>query len=339
MGLSFDFVIGVGGIGKGIMFELKDNHTMGRNESRLANLTDSQDFCKLHIIMHYVSMFTDDRIPVYAIGKIGDDEIGKEVLSLMKSVGINTKNVFIEDKRKTLYSVCYQYPDEDGGNITTQNSASNFVLPTDIDIFFKNTSLTGKGIVLAAPEVQVSTRHYILKWGRKRNYYNIASLLSSEVKDFVKDNIFAEIDLLVINRDEMESILKFSKNVISNDNEENVFLCYQLLKKYNKEIELIVTLGESGVYVFSKEEKKFISAINTKAINTAGAGDCFLGSLIAYLIYNISIFEAAKIATVSAGYKVKSKNTIDFTLDKMRLLEFLKEKKISYSKEMEKYFE
>ena len=44
--LKYDYVVGTGGIGSGILFRFSDNITLGRNESRLAELMDVRDFCK-----------------------------------------------------------------------------------------------------------------------------------------------------------------------------------------------------------------------------------------------------------------------------------------------------
>ena len=52
--LKYDYVVGTGGIGSGILFRFSDNITLGRNESRLAELMDVRDFCKLRITLHYV---------------------------------------------------------------------------------------------------------------------------------------------------------------------------------------------------------------------------------------------------------------------------------------------
>ena len=48
-------IVGVGGIGSGIFFALEGNHTLGRNESRTATLLPVRDYCKLHIVLHYVA--------------------------------------------------------------------------------------------------------------------------------------------------------------------------------------------------------------------------------------------------------------------------------------------
>ena len=52
--LRYRALIGVGGIGSGTFFALQGNETLGREESRLGRFLDRRDYCKLHIIAHYV---------------------------------------------------------------------------------------------------------------------------------------------------------------------------------------------------------------------------------------------------------------------------------------------
>ena len=50
-------MIGAGGIGSGMFFKLNGDHTLGREESRSGYFLDQKDYCKLHIISHYVLYF------------------------------------------------------------------------------------------------------------------------------------------------------------------------------------------------------------------------------------------------------------------------------------------
>src|SRR5205085_11969697 len=121
--------------------------TIGRNESRMATLLPYKDFCKQHIIMHYIAILlgakTDGEFQCYPIGKVGNDDIGKSLLSMMKVAGMDIANVGISDNLSTLFSVCYQYPDHSGGNITTNESASSLVSPGNISNFFKDFKSDG----------------------------------------------------------------------------------------------------------------------------------------------------------------------------------------------------
>ena len=89
----FDYVVGTGGVGTGILFLLEGDHPLQKNESRPAFLTDFQDFCKLHIILHYVAKLVDRSVPIYPISRIGDDDAGLKVLQQMQDVGMDTRFV------------------------------------------------------------------------------------------------------------------------------------------------------------------------------------------------------------------------------------------------------
>ena len=63
----FKAMIGVGGIGSGRFFKLNGNHTLGREESRSGQFLDTQDYCKLHIISHYVKVLLGKDFAVFPL--------------------------------------------------------------------------------------------------------------------------------------------------------------------------------------------------------------------------------------------------------------------------------
>ena len=81
---QFQSMLGVGGIGTGVFFALEGNHTLGREESRSGHFLDQRDYCKLHIICHYVKVLLGDEFEVIPIGKVGRDEPGKRLLEEMR---------------------------------------------------------------------------------------------------------------------------------------------------------------------------------------------------------------------------------------------------------------
>ena len=188
-GLAYNHIIATGGVGSGIFFSMNDNHTLGRNESRMATLQPYKDFCKQHIIMHYIAVLLgaeiNGKFQSFPIGKVGNDGVGKNLIENMKNVGMDTRHVTLSDNSSTLFSVCFQYPDNEGGNITSENSASSKVSQDDISLFFKDFKLPGENeIILAAPEVPLQTRVKLLEYGKQRGSLNVVSISSSEVNDF-----------------------------------------------------------------------------------------------------------------------------------------------------------
>jgi hypothetical protein len=125
---NFKAVVGTGGIGTGTIYLLEGNHNLGRNESRRGHRLAVKDFCKLHIIFHYLAILVQDlniNTRIYPVGAIGDDAAAEELFDMMKNTGMEMEFVFFMENTPTLHSVCFLYPDFSGGNITESQSASS----------------------------------------------------------------------------------------------------------------------------------------------------------------------------------------------------------------------
>src|SRR5258708_32891895 len=118
----YRLLIGVGGLGTGMFFKLDGDATLGRNESRPGRLLDVKDYCKLHIIIHYVAKLLGARpsgwpFHVVAAGNAGEDRAGQYVIEQMTGVGIDTSRVRVIPGLPTLFSVCIQYTNGHTDNI------------------------------------------------------------------------------------------------------------------------------------------------------------------------------------------------------------------------------
>src|SRR5512142_852843 len=114
----YQALIGTGGIGSGMFFALKGNPTLGREESRAGWFQDRRDYCKLHIITHYVKVLLGPEFPTILVGKVGLDVIGKRLVQEMVEMGLAIRNVTTSPGDQTLFSLCFTYPDGTGGNLT-----------------------------------------------------------------------------------------------------------------------------------------------------------------------------------------------------------------------------
>ena len=83
---------------------------------------------------------------------------------------------------------------------------------------------------------------------------------------------------------------------------------------------VIITLGEKGVYFANNEENFFLNAFELKepVIDTTGAGDAFNGALTVSLASNLDIKEALIFANKIAGIsttKLGAAASMPFTKD------------------------
>ena len=354
-GLQYNHIVGTGGIGSGIFFSLRGDHTLGRNESRAATLPPYRDFCKQHIILHYISVLLGAKpganFQVFPIGAVGDDDIGRKLLLQMEETGMDIRNVAINGECSTLFSVCFQYPDHTGGNITTDNSASNSVSPESIDAFFREFEMDGSSeIILAVPEVPVQTRVKLLQYGRERGSLNIAAVLSAETDQFCDLQGFCLVDFLSINIDEARSIARISDDRLSTN--AVVDACLNELITLNPAISVLITDGANGSYYYTNNCLEHIPALNTEAISTAGAGDAFLAGTITGICCGLPLAKggndaffaetplvtAVELGTLLASLSVNSCHTIHPEADARLLYSFAIKKDLQLSDNYLKLF-
>ena len=295
-------VFGTGGIGTGIFFKLHDDKTMTRSESRPGILTDYRDYCKAHIILHYIAEFTKSfaksaEVKVFAVGMVGQDEAGESLKREMHEAKIDTRFVGVTDKKRTMYSVCFQYPDGTGGNITASNSACDLVTPEYIEECSKE--IDENSLILAAPEVPLSSRMKLLENGKKRGAFTVSSFLVEEADAFKNAGGFILSDLISINTDEAEAVGG------------NISLTPKIISDENPAVKLIITAGADGSYIYENGNMTIIPCIKEKEIvSTAGAGDAYLGGTVAALIRGADFKSAAEYGAVAARFAVMSADTI-----------------------------
>jgi sugar/nucleoside kinase (ribokinase family) len=334
MNLRFDKIIGTGGIGSGILFQSESNKTLDRNESRLAILESAKDYCKQHIILHYIANVLKNDLKVYAIGMVGKDESGIRLLDEMKAVGIDTDMVGETDSKPTMYSVCLQYPDKCVCNITAGNSACDLVTPDYIrkSIVEKKLHIDSRTLVLAVPEVPVATRIELLKMGSSHSAFCVASLLCGEALEFKKSGGLESCDLLSLNESEAKAIAGISVDTTQDVMER----CCDYLHGINPGIMLIVTCGEKGSYSFFKGKIEHVASEKVIPVNTAGAGDAYIAGVICGLSIGLpfqnttttknDLLRATDLGAFFAGKSIESQHTIADEIDKRLFHSFMEQK-------------
>lgn len=329
--LKYSGIIGTGGIGSGLFFQLNGNQTLGREESRSGHFLDVRDYCKQHIILHYVKTLLGPSFQVVPIGLVGDDDIGRNLLQEMQETGFIMDHVEKATHLSTLFSFCFYYPDGSGGNLTTDNSASGKV---GVDLIEKARSQAKRwgsgGIVLAVPEVPLNARNRLLEMGKENNSFCAASYTSEELSQVVESGTLSNIDLLALNIDEASAIVK------DYDDKSDVLLIVdksvKTLLKGNEKIKVSITAGKQGSWCWDGMTLTFFPAIKTEAKSTAGAGDAFFSGLLCGIALGLYLSEAQQLATLIAGLSVQSPHTIHKGIDRPALFEFMEKSCLSFSK-------
>lgn len=323
-------VIGTGGIGGGILFELEGNRALSRNETRLANLSPAKDYCKAHIILHYIARVLAPEVLVSAIGAVGRDPIGLELMQMMARAGIDTAFVKTVPDSPTMYAVCMQYADKSVCNVTTAQSASSLVTPSDImnAVNHLPRPLDKNTIAIAVPEVPIDARLALLKLAKDKGAFCVASFLSDEARDFIEGGGLKNSDLLVINEDEAAAFCGRE----SPDALELTQACAQKLRLIKPTCLLAVTFGAAGSFVSENGGVHHIPAVPVEAVATGGAGDAFIAGIVCGLALGLPFWSesgtcAAALGARVAAESVKEMDTIASRIDRSLVLNIIDEMK------------
>ena len=165
-GPKYRVLIGTGGIGSGTFFELSGNQPLGREESRSGRFLDRRDYCKLHIVSHYVRTLVGSSLETLPIGAVGDDDAGKRLVDEMVAAGMDLRYVQVLPGEQTMFAICLVYPDGSGGNLTVDDSACARIGPEDVAAAETDFARhAGAGLALALPEVPLAARASLLAMG------------------------------------------------------------------------------------------------------------------------------------------------------------------------------
>ncbi len=317
----YSALIGAGGIGSGTFFALKGDHTLGREESRAGRFLDRRDYCKLHIIEHYVAVLLGRSFETIALGRVGDDEPGRRMLAEMREAGIAADRVEVIPGEQTLYSICFVYPDGTGGNLTVDDSASQKV---DAALIRKAepdfARLAAAGITLAAPEVPLEARGELLRLGRKYRFFNAAAFTSGELQTALAPDLLGMVDLLSVNIHEAATLT----GVPADQTPEHIVqAAAHAIRTIQPAMQLAVTAGRRGNWTWDGQRLSFAPALTLDVANTAGAGDSFLAGMIVGITAGLSLPDAQQLATLIAAMKVTCVHTIDKRIDRDSLRAFV----------------
>ncbi len=331
-------MLGVGGIGSGTFFLLNGEHSLGREESRSGHFIDRRDYCKLHIISHYVKALLGEDICVLPIGKVGEDEVGRSLMKEMSAAGLDMRYIQIIPGMQTLYSFCFLYPDGSGGNLTTDNSACDRVEAADVTQAEADFAVyRSRGVALAAPEVPLAARQQLLRMGTKYNFRRVAAFTSAEILPAIEMGLLDEIDLLALNRDEAAAAAGIQSRAGDGPPQPVVDAALAALSAINPKLQVTITAGGGGSWSWDGKNVKHMPAFPTEVVSTAGAGDAFLAGVIAGESAGLNLQAAQELGMLVAAHSVTSPHTIDARINWKSLSLFATQASLALSARVDQF--
>lgn len=331
-----EILVGTGGIGSGIFFELQGEHTLGRNESRGGILRDWKDYCKLHTIAHCFAVLNGPAgtpegkpIRVLPVGKVGDDSVGRSLIAQMNQAGMDVSHVAAVAEAPTLFSASFIYPDSAGGNITAVNGASGLVEPADIDrVAPEMAAHQGRGIALAAPEVPFAARRRLLALATEYGFFRVAAFTTDEIAEAKREGLLKDVDLLALNIDEAAAL---AGTTGEEEPEALLLRSAAVVSEFSPAMMFCLTAGPKGSFGYWRGSWEYVPALKVSVASSAGAGDAFLAGVMSGLVQGMpfiaelprkrqtlaqgAVSTACDYAAVVAALSVTSPHTIHPELD------------------------
>jgi ribokinase len=314
-------MIGTGGIGSGIFFALDGAHTLGREESRSGHFLDRRDYCKLHIVSHYVQALLGPEFATIPVGKVGRDEVGTRLLEEMRDAGLDLRYVEQAPDRPTLFAVCFIYPDGSGGNLTANDSACAAVDQASVERAESEFErCLGRGVALALPEVPLAARRAVLELGRRYRFLGAASYSSAEIGPAMRDGDLDRVDLLALNLDEAAAAAGTSPE--GRQPGDLAEAAVRSLSALHRGIRLTITAGRQGSWSWDGTDLAHLPALHVPVVSTAGAGDAHLAGTIAGLAAGMPLARAHELGVLTAAMSVTSPHTINKEVTRSALRRF-----------------
>lgn len=230
---------------------------------------------------------------VYMIAKIGKDENGYTLLKCLENDNINTKHILRDESKAT------------GMAIITVNSEGNnsiIVLPgsnmniSKSEILKAEEAIKDSDIVVTQLETPMDAAVEAFKLAKR---YNKLTVLNPSPSKALSDELIKNTDIIIPNETEAFSITGTEVKDIESAKIASKFF-------FDKGVKVvIITLGENGAAIVTKDNAKLIPAYKVKAVDTTAAGDSFLGAVVSKINVNDISFESLEKA-VKFGNKVSS---------------------------------
>ncbi|MBY9016399.1 MAG: ribokinase [Candidatus Lokiarchaeota archaeon] len=237
------------------------------------------------------------------IGKIGTDAFGDQMISQLKSEGINIKYIIRDSQESS--GVAFILIDKTGENMISVAPGANFNLTPD-DLKANNEIIRNANSLVVQMEIPLATIEEIYKMAAQGNCIKI--LNPAPLKP-ISHSILSNVDILIPNEGELlclHSLLNL-KN-LKGEKKERIIQASRDISEYGVNV-IITTLGSKGSLIYDARKDRItdVPALKVQAVDTVGAGDCFNGVLASMLNQGENLITSVKYASAAASIAVTRK--------------------------------
>lgn len=239
------------------------------------------------------------------IGKVGFDDFGK-----MCNTFIHDQGIYLSVNYSQMATgIAMIMVNTSGDNSIVVNIGANADLKIE-DLEDKDVTYEKGDVLVSQFEIPLETVEAFFKKGKEAECINV--LNPAPAIDIPK-SIMDLVDVLIVNETELESISKYSIN--KNALVDNTITAMNRISNIMRKNSIIITtLGDKGLIAMRNRYVIPVMPIKVNAIDTTGAGDCFVGAFSSFISSNdISsdkdLKEALKFANKAASLSVQKKGS------------------------------
>lgn len=235
---------------------------------------------------------------VTMLGCVGEDSFGDTLRQSLSGSGADVSAVRRVENLPTGTAVIYVNSEGDNSIVVVQgaNGACDIPYLREHDDLIAQTDY-----VMLQMEIPYEAAFYTIRRAGELGKTVIWNPAPAPAPEDIPGDIWGKVSYITPNETEL---LKLSGQTVMNS--DSVKNGAELLHKKGV-ANVLVTLGDKGVYFYDGQEEKRFPARKVEAIDTTAAGDCFSGAFVVALSEGKSIEEAVTFANASSSLAVMKK--------------------------------
>lgn len=231
--------------------------------------------------------------PVSLIGAVGEDAFGEQLMRFLRDrrVGV-TRIVTVADAPTGTALIVL---DAEGQNsIIVVPGANNVWTPERMEV-----PLTAGDVALAQLEIPIES---VERWLSSAKTAGATTVLNAAPAREGADRLLGVVDVLVVNELELSFLL--SEEVEPSASVTEVVDAASALRTRADQT-VVVTLGHRGAVAVGPQGVLVADGRSVDAVDTTGAGDCFVGTLSAQIVVGLDLGRTLKLANTAASICVQ----------------------------------
>lgn len=233
---------------------------------------------------------------VSMLGAVGKDEYGDKLLENLNSVNVNTNNIIKIDNVNT--GCAFINVDESGENSIVVIGGANKKISEQMILDNINT-IEESDIIIMQLEIPLEIVTLVSKIAKEKG--KLIILDPAPAVSNIPIELLSNVDIIKPNETEIQIL----SGIETKSEEDIVTAARNLINKGVKVV--IVTLGDKGSILITKESVQHFSSLDVNAIDTTAAGDSFTAALSKSLLDGKSLEEAIKFGHLVSSIVVTRK--------------------------------